>query len=148
MIKILFVCHGNICRSVMAEYIFKDMAAKAGRSDEFLIDSAATSREELGNDIYPPAKRKLNEKGIPFGRHYARQVTGQDYDNYDHLILMDEINARNIKRIIPDDPEGKISLLMSWAGKDASVADPWYTGDFEKSYADISEACSAILKKI
>lgn len=148
MIKILFVCHGNICRSVMAEYIFKDMAAKAGRSDEFLIDSAATSREELGNDIYPPAKRKLNEKGIPFGRHYARQVTEQDYDNYDYLILMDEINARNIKRIIPDDPEGKISLLMSWAGKDASVADPWYTGDFEKSYADISEACSAILKKI
>ena len=148
MTKVLFICHGNICRSVMAEYILKDMVSKAGRAGEFVIDSAATSREELGNDIYPPAKRKLNEKGVPFGRHCARQVTRQDYDDFDHLILMDDANSRNIRRIIPDDPEGKISLLMSWAGKDDSVADPWYTGDFEKSYTDILEGCEAILRKV
>ena len=148
MKKVLFVCHGNICRSVMAEFIFKDMVSKADLADEFGIDSAATSREEIGNDIYPPAKRKLTEKGIPFGRHYARRVTAKDYDNYDYIILMDDENTRHIKRIIPDDPEGKISLLLPWAGRRGSVADPWYTGDFETCYRDILEGCTALLEKI
>ncbi len=148
MIKILFICHGNICRSPMAEFIMKDMVKKAGLGGEFHIESAATSTEEIGNDIYPPAKRKLTEKGIPFSRRGARQMTRQDYAEYDYLVGMDSANIRNMRRIAGGDDEGKISLLLDHSGSGRDVADPWYTGDFEATYRDVTEGCAALLKKI
>lgn len=148
MNKILFICHGNICRSVTAEFVMKDMVEKAGVAHLFEIDSAATSREEIGNPIYPPAQACLQRHGIVGASHAARQVTRADYDHYDHLILMDRNNLRNIRRIIPDDPEGKICLLMSLVGKNRDVADPWYTGDFEATYSDVLEGCRKLLEMI
>lgn len=148
MTKILFICHGNICRSPMAERVFRAMAAEAGRAGEFRVDSAATSREEIGNPIYPPAARLLNAHGIDSHGHAARQVTSADYAAYDHLVLMDENNRRNLHRLLGGDPAGKVSLLMEWAGKNKDVADPWYTGDFEATYRDVSEGCAAILKQL
>lgn len=142
MEKILFVCHGNICRSAMAEFIMKDLVKKAGLSEQFYIDSAATSREEIGNDMYPPAKAKLREKGISFDRHYARQVTRKDYGIFDRIYVMDSNNQRNIRRIIPANPEHKIHMLLP----DRSIADPWYTGNFEKTYQDLVEGCTRILE--
>lgn len=144
MEKILFVCHGNICRSAMAEFIMKDLVKKEGLEDEFYIESAATSREEIGNDLYPPAKRKLREKGIPFERHYARQVTKKDYGIFDYIFVMDANNQRNIKKIIPNNPEHKIHLLLD--GK--SIADPWYTDDFETCYNDLLKGCKTWLERI
>lgn len=141
MIKILFVCHGNICRSVSAQYIMEDLAKKNGV--ELYVSSAATSREEIGNDIYPPAKRKLKEKGIPFSRHYARQATMSDYLSYDYLICMDENNMRNLNRMFNNDPDHKIYKLLS-----RDVSDPWYTNDFETAYNDIFEGCKAWLEKL
>ena len=133
MIKVLFICHGNICRSTMAEYIFKDMIKKRGLEDQYECDSAATSREEIGNPIYTPAAKKLAEKGVPYGDHRARQVTRDDYDRNDILFVMDDNNRRNLMRIIGEDPECKIRLLLP--GR--SIADPWYTGDFESTYQDL-----------
>ena len=146
--RVLFVCHGNICRSPMAEFILKDMAKKAGRAD-FFIESAAVSREEIGNPIYPPAKRCLSEHGVPFdsGKR-ARQVVDEDYDRFDLIVCMDEWNVRLLKRIIPSDPAGKIWLMMSFAGIKRDVADPWYTGDFEKTYQDLVVGCKALLEKL
>lgn len=126
----------------------KDMVEKAGVAHLFEIDSAATSREEIGNPIYPPAQACLQRHGIVGASHAARQVTRADYDHYDHLILMDRNNLRNIRRIIPDDPKGKICLLMSLVGKDRDVADPWYTGDFEATYSDVLEGCRKLLEMI
>lgn len=148
MTKILFVCHGNICRSPMAQFIFQDLVRERGLEGEFYIESAATSREEIGNDIYPPAQRKLRSMGIPFSAHYANQVRRSDYDRYDYLIIMDRHNYRNLMRIVRDDPEGKIHMLMSYAGKDRDVADPWYTGDFDEAFDDIYEGCKAMLDAI
>lgn len=148
MIRILFVCHGNICRSPMAQFIFQDLVRERGLEGEFYIESAATSREEIGNDIYPPAQRKLRSMGIPFSSHYANQVRRSDYDRYDYLIIMDRHNYRNLMRIVRDDPEGKIHMLMSYAGKDRDVADPWYTGDFDEAFDDIYEGCKAMLDAI
>lgn len=148
MHKILFVCHGNICRSPMAEWVMKTMVKDAKVEHLFEIDSAATSREEIGNPIYPPAQRCLYAHGIRGAHHEARQVTAADYDHYDHIILMDHNNLRNIRRIIPSDPEGKIRLLMSLVGKDRDVADPWYTGDFEATYSDVLEGCRKLLEMI
>ena len=148
MTKILFICHGNICRSPMAERVFRAMAAESGRAGEFRVDSAATSREEIGNPIYPPAARLLNAHGIDSRGHAVRQVTSADYAAYDHLVLMDENNRRNLHRLLGGDPAGKVSLLMEWAGKNKDVADPWYTGDFEATYRDVSEGCAAILKRL
>ena len=146
--KILFICHGNICRSVMAEMVMKELCRQAGVEELFEIDSAAVSREEIGNDIYPPAKRKLREKGIPFAFHAARQITRADYESYDYIICADRSNLRWLERIIGEDTAHKVSLMMSWVGETRDVADPWYTGDFEAAYRDIAESCRAILRQL
>lgn len=145
MIKILFVCHGNICRSPMAEFVMKKLVREAGLDKEFEIASAATSREELGNPVYPPARRKLAEHGISCSGKTARQMTAADYSRYDYIPIMDRNNRRNIMRIIGSDPEGKVRLLMDYTGHPRDVADPWYTGDFETTWQDIAEGCAALL---
>ncbi|MBR4775108.1 MAG: low molecular weight phosphotyrosine protein phosphatase [Bacteroidales bacterium] len=146
MIRILFVCHGNICRSPMAEFMLKALVKARGLSEQFYIESAAVSSEESGNPIYPPAKRCLSQHGVSFdSAKRARQVTAADYDRFDRIICMDASNLRLIKRIIPSDPEGKIHLMMSYTGVGRDVADPWYTGDFEETFQDILEGCEAML---
>ncbi len=145
MKKILFVCHGNICRSPMAEFVMKHLVEQAGKSHCYEIASAAVSREEIGNDMYPPAQRKLREKGVPFTHRAARQITPADYRYYDRIILMDKSNLHYLQRIIPNDPENKVSLLMQAIGSSHDVADPWYTGDFEATYQDVLTACTALL---
>ncbi len=146
MQKILFVCLGNICRSPMAEYIMKKMVNDAGREGEFEISSAATSDEVVGYDIYPPAKDCLRLHNIPFEKRGARQVTQADYEHYDLIFTMDRDNQQCMKRMFRDD-EGKIRMLMSLAGKDQAIPDPWYTGDFESTYKDICEALGHFLKE-
>ena len=144
--RVLFVCHGNICRSPMAEFILKALVRSRGLEDLYYIESAAVSSEETGNPIYPPAKRCLSQHGVPFdtGKR-ARQVTPADYGRFDRIICMDEFNLRLIRRIIPSDPEGKIHLLMSYTGTGRDVADPWYTGDFETTFQDLLAGCEAML---
>lgn len=146
MTKILMICHGNICRSTMAEFVMKDLVRKAGLEDELYIESAATSREEIGNDTHPGTKRKLTEVGIPFTKRRARQVTKADYDEFDYLVIMDENNNRNLFRIIGSDSENKVSKLLDFAGKDRDIADPWYTGNFDDTYDDVVEGCEALLE--
>ena len=147
MRRILFVCHGNICRSPMAEFILKALVRARGLEDQYHIESAAVSTEEIGNAIYPPAKRCLTQHGVPFDKtKCARQVTASDYGRFDRIICMDESNLRWISRIIPGDPEHKIHLMMTYAGKHRDVADPWYTGDFETTFQDLLEGCEAMLK--
>ena len=148
MTKILFICHGNICRSVMAEFVMKELCRQADVEEQFVIASAAVSREEIANDIYPPAKRKLREKGIPFEFHAARQITRADYAYYDYIICADRSNLRWLERIIGEDTGHKVSLMMAWVGQTRDVADPWYTGDFEEAYQDIDVSCKAILKEL
>ena len=148
MKRILFLCHGNICRSPMAEFVMKDLAQKAGRAADFEIASAAVSTEELGNDIYPPAKRTLTAHGVPFARRVARQVTRADYAHFDAIVCMDRSNLRWLSRIIGEDKAGKVSLLMEHAGESRDVADPWYTGDFEATYRDVLRGCKALLEKL
>ena len=148
MIKILFICHGNICRSTMAQFVFQHMVNEADLSDQFEIESAATSREEIGNGPHRGTIRKMQEVGIPILQHRARQVTKQDYDHYDLLIIMDAENLWGIRRIIRDDPENKIHMLLEYTGEDRDVADPWYTGDFDTTYDDVSRGCRALLETL
>ena len=146
--RILFVCHGNICRSPMAEFVMKDLVCKAGVQDHFLIESAATSTEEIGNSVYPPARRKLAEHGISCQGKTARQMTRLDYGRYDLLIGMDSWNIRNMRAISGGDPEGKIRMLMDYTNRPGDVADPWYTGDFEATWRDVLEGCEALLSQL
>ena len=148
MHRILFVCHGNICRSPMAEFVMKDLVKKAGLEKDFIIASAATSTEEIGCPVYPPARRKLAEHGIGCAGHAARQLTAADYDRWDYLVGMDGANLRNMRRICGGDPEEKISLLLDWTGRSGDVADPWYTGDFDATWRDVLEGCSGLLAHI
>ena len=175
MIKILFVCHGNICRSPMAEFVMKklvrDISSSAKQvttntaltAADFEIASAATSTEEIGNPVYPPARRMLGSHGIDCSGKTARQMTVADYNHYDYIVLMDQNNLRNLRWILPrdiyerelaqykdvrDSRVGKVSLLMDWAGKNRDVADPWYTGDFEATWQDVNEGCTALLQHI
>ena len=145
MIKILFVCHGNICRSPMAEFILRSLAEQRGISDNLEIASAATSTEEIGNPVYPPARRKLAEHGIDCGGKTARQMTKADYAYYDYIIAMDGYNLRNMKRFVGDDPDKKVSRLMDFTSRRGDVADPWYTGDFDTAWNDIYEGCLGII---
>lgn len=149
MIKILFVCHGNICRSPMAEFVMKNLVAAQGLSDQFCIASAATSTEEIwngiGNPVYPPARDKLAEHGIDCGGKRAVQLRREDYAKFDYLIGMDGANIRNMHRMLGGDPEGKIYKLLSFAGSDRDISDPWYTGDFDTTYRDVEEGCNALL---
>lgn len=147
MRKILFVCHGNICRSAMAESMFREMLRVRG-IDDVWVDSAATSREEIGNRMYPPAQQKLREKGVPVGEHRARQLVREDYEACDWLIGMDVANMRNMARIYGGDPAEKMHRLLELAGEARDIADPWYTGDFEQTYKDLSQGLEALLKRI
>ena len=144
---ILFVCHGNICRSPMAEFVMKELVRRAGRADEFYIGSAATSTEEIGNAVYPPARRKLAEHGISSAGKTARQMTRGDYERFDLLVGMDSWNIRNMNVICDGDPEGKIHRLLDFTSRPGDVADPWYTGDFEATWRDVLEGCQAILNR-
>ena len=147
MTKILFVCHGNICRSPAAEFVMKSLVRRAGLEREFVIDSAATSAEELGNPVYPPMRRELAEHGISCAGKTARQLRRSDYEQYDLLIGFDEENLWNLRRKFGGDPEGKLHRLLDYAGRpDDSVADPWYTHDFHRAWLDIDEGCRALLE--
>ena len=149
MTKILFVCHGNICRSPMAEFVMKDLVKKAGLESQFHIESAATSTEETGNPVYPPARRKLAEHGIGCASKTARQLKHCDYSQYDFLVGMDSANLRNMHRICGGDPDGKLYLLMEFAGRpETEVADPWYTGDFETTWQDVLAGCQGLLDSL
>lgn len=145
MIKIMFVCHGNICRSPMAEFVLKDMVEKRGFGDMFLISSSATSTEEIGNPVHYGTKNKLKQYGISTSGKYAVQLSKKDYDKYDYFIGMDSRNIANMHRIFGHDQDKKIYLLLDFAGKSRDIADPWYTGNFDQTYDDICEGCEALL---
>ena len=148
MVSILFVCHGNICRSPMAEFVMKRKVEERGLSAQFEIASAATSREEIGNPVYPPARRMLQAHGISCTGKTARQMTRADYEHYDYIIAMDRNNLRNMQRIVEQDIDGKISLLMDYTDTPRDVADPWYTGDFQATWDDVQEGCEGLLERI
>jgi protein-tyrosine phosphatase len=146
--RILFVCHGNICRSPMAEFVMKHLVGKAGQEGNFYIESAATSTEEIGNSVYPPARRKLAEHGIGCQGKTARQMTRSDYERFDLLVGMDAWNIRNMTRICGGDPQEKIVMLMDYTCRPGDVADPWYTGDFEATWRDVLEGCQGLLDSL
>lgn len=149
MKRILFVCHGNICRSPMAEFVMKDLVRQGGLEGTLQIASAATSTEEIGNPVYPPARRKLAEHQISCAGKTARQLRQEDYQEYDFLVGMDHANLRNMRRILGGDPEEKLSLLLDHAGRSGEeIADPWYTGDFEETYRDVLAGCRGLLDQI
>ncbi|MBR5283724.1 MAG: low molecular weight phosphotyrosine protein phosphatase [Clostridia bacterium] len=146
--KILFICLGNICRSPMAEFYMKDLVCREGCADRFEIASAATSDEERGNPVYPPARRKMAEHGIDCSGKTARRMTKADYDDYDLLICMDHSNLRNMERICGGDPEGKMKMLLDYTDRPGSVADPWYTGDFEATWRDVEAGCTGLFRSL
>ena len=148
MKKVLFVCLGNICRSPMAEMVFKDLVRKNGLEKEFYIDSAATSSEEVGNGIHYVTVQKLRKEGIPFTDHRARRITKEDYEKFDYIIGMEERNIINILRIIEDDKEQKVCRLLDFTDNPRDIADPWYTGNFDVTYKDVLEGCKALLNQI
>ena len=148
MIKILFICHGNICRSPMAEFVFKNMVRQKNLQDLFLIESAATSSEAIGCDIHRGTKKILTEKNVPFSRRAARKITPSDYDKYDYLIGMDERNIWNMQRIFINDKDKKIYSLLDFTSQPRDIADPWYTDNFEQTYEDIVEGCNCLLNHI
>ena len=149
MIKVLFICHGNICRSTMSEYVMKYLTDQAGLASEFYIDSAATSREEIGNGVHHGTRQKLKEVGIPCGNHRARQMMRRDYEEFDYIIGMDAWNIRNIMRIIGSDPEKKVSMLLDYTDRPGTeIADPWYTGNFDATYEDVLEGCTGLLEHL
>ncbi len=144
MIKVLFICHGNICRSPMAEFYMQHLVAEKGRTKDFHIASAATSREEIGNAIHWGTKEKLRDEGIPYSRRKARRITPQDYEDYDYLIYFDSENKGEIRRLLGPDTAQKVYSLLSFAGLSRNVADPWYTGNFDATYDDVSLGCQAL----
>lgn len=148
MTKILFVCHGNICRSPMAEFVMKDLVEKAGLADEFTIASAATSTEEIGNPVYPPVRQLLTRHGISCAGKTARQLQRGDYAAWDLFIGMDTANLRNMTRLFGGDPEGKVHALLDYTHRPGEVADPWYTGDFESTWRDVVEGCTGLLQSM
>jgi len=148
MIKVLFVCLGNVCRSPMAEYVFKDMVKKEGKEELFYIDSAATSTEEIGNSVHIGTRTKLKQMTIECGPHVARRITKKDYEKFDYIIAMEDRNILNIKRIVGEDKENKIFRLLDFSDNPRDIADPWYTGNFDKTYDDIIEGLIGFLKKI
>lgn len=148
MIRILFVCHGNICRSPMAEFVMKETVKRAGVEAQFHIESAATSTEELGNPVYPPARRKLAEHGIRCDGKTARQMRRDDYDRFDLIIGMDSYNLRNMRRMLNGDPQGKLSLLLDYTDHPGEVDDPWYSGDFEATWRDVTAGCEGLLESL
>ena len=147
-VKILMVCHGNICRSTMAQYVMQDLVNRQGLAAHFYIDSAATSTEEIGNPVHRGTRAKLKEVGIPCGDHRAVQMKRSDYDKYDYIIGMDGWNRRNMMRILGSDPDGKVSLLLDYTDHPRDIADPWYTGNFDATYEDVKEGCEALLTHI
>ena len=145
MIKVMMVCWGNICRSPMAEFVLKDMVKKQRIEDKFIISSSATSREEIGNGVHHGTRRKLAEMGVPCGDHRAVQITKKDYDNYDYILIMDDMIERSLMRIIGSDTEGKVHGLLDFSSRPRDIADPWYTGDFDVTYDDVAEGCETFL---
>ena len=148
LIKILFVCHGNICRSPMAEFIMKYLVKESGNEEKFFIASAATTNDEIGNDIYPNARAELKKNSIPFERRQARKINRSEYSKWDYIIGMDNENIDDILYIMGGDPENKIKLLLSFTGKNKEVSDPWYTRNFVLAYSDIYEGCEALLERL
>jgi len=148
MVRVLFVCHGNICRSPMAEFVLKDMVRRRGLQDSFHIESAATSYEEIGNDLYPPAKRELDRRGVPYSRHEARHIERSDYAGFDYIIGMDEWNVRNLRSFFPSDKDGKIHKLLDFTEHPHDIADPWYTDDFKTCFDDVKEGCEPFLESL
>jgi len=144
--KVLFICHGNICRSVMAQYVFQDMVNKRGLAEQFHIDSRATSTEEIGNPPHRGTVNKMKEVGIPILPHRATQITWSDYNDADYILGMDTWNMKNLNRMLQGDPGGKVYKMLSFAGSDRDIADPWYTDDFDATYDDVLEGCEAFLK--
>ena len=145
MIKILFICHGNICRSTMAQYVLQHMVEQACMAEQFYIDSAATSYEEIGNGVHSGTRRKLAQVGIYCGNHKARHLEKSDYDQFDYIIGMDSANMKNIARIVGSDYKGKVYKLLQFAGESGDIADPWYTGNFDETFDDVMEGCQAFL---
>ncbi|MCI8376190.1 MAG: low molecular weight phosphotyrosine protein phosphatase [Lachnospiraceae bacterium] len=148
MIKVLFCCHGNICRSPMAQFVMQDLVNKQGLSDHFYIDSAATSTEEIGNGVHYGTRGKLKEVGVPLGNHRSTQLKRSDYDQYDYILGMDQWNRKNMLRILREDPKEKVALLLDYSEHPRDIADPWYTGNFDVTYDDILEGCKALLAHI
>ena len=151
--RVLFICHGNICRSTMAEFVLREYAERAGCGDDYVIDSAATSLEEIGNPPHPGTVRKLRQEGIPVGRHHARRFRSDEYDDWDLIVYMDDENLWGLRRLHRDDPAGKYVKLLSFVegapGRDApDVADPWYSGDFDATFRDVSRGCAALLRRL
>ena len=148
MIKIMFVCHGNICRSPMAEFVMKDLVRRAGLENKIFVASAACRRDEIGSDTYLGTREKLDEMGVPYQKRRAVQITRDDYESYDYIVAMDMENMRDLDRLLGGDPKKKLHRLMEFAGEERDVADPWYTGDFDVTYMDVLKGCKALLKRL